>query len=279
MNRKKGRSKRRFFWFAAFCLLLLAGAGVLGYDYYNQEDISERRYARAEKMLAEMKYAAAADHFRGIYEDYPDAPLTPRALFMSGELRHLYLDLPEKALLDFLLIEKNYPHTPYGETAQRRIAALYMERLEDYGRAIVAYQKLIDQEVAGSDRLQYRIGEAYFQLNNFEQARIEWESLIKSAPESSLIPEALYRIGVTWSLQGDHREAEEAFRRVMDQHPRTSYAQEARFALAAVYEEQERLAAALEILENLQGHYDNPQALEKRIEQVRERIARKKKAI
>lgn len=204
MNRRKGRNKRRFFWIAAVFLLLVAGVGATGYYYANREAIFERRYARAEKLLAEKKYAAAAGVFRDIYEDHPDSVLTPRALFMSGELKHLYLDLPEKALLDFLLIEKNYPQTAYRETAQRRIAALYMDRLEDYGRAIVAYQKLLDQGVEDGDQIQYRIGEAYFQLNNFEQARIEWESLIESAPQSPLIPEALYRIGVTWSLQGNY---------------------------------------------------------------------------
>ncbi len=280
MSRRKGRKSRRRLLLILFLLLLVAtGGAVIGGEFYSREAIAERQFARAEKLLAEKKYADASGAFREIYQLYPNHHLAPRSLFTSGEIKHLYLESPEKALLDFLLVEKTYPDSDFRETAQRRIAALYMERLEDFERAVVAYQKLLDEGVADADGIQYRIGEAYFKLNNFEQARIEWETLLKRSPESALLPEALYRIGVTWSLEKDYQAAEETFLQVMDAYPQSPYAPEARFSLAAIYEEQERLAAALDLLETLQGEYLSQKALDKKMEQVRERMTRKKKAI
>ena len=49
--------------------------------------------------------------------------------------------------------------------------------------------------------------------------------------------------------------------------------------LAGVLEEQEELKESLSLLEALEGNYPNPEALSQKIEQVRSRIAKKKKAI
>jgi TolA-binding protein len=65
----------------------------------------------------------------------------------------------------------------------------------------------------------------------------------------------------------------------MQDWPDSSYAIEARFGLAVVLEEQEKLLEALKILEELDGIYPKQDILKKKIDQVRERIAKKKKAI
>jgi hypothetical protein len=57
------------------------------------------------------------------------------------------------------------------------------------------------------------------------------------------------------------------------------YALEASFGLATVLEEQEKLLEALKILEDLAGLYPKQDILERKTEQVRERIQKKKKAI
>jgi TolA-binding protein len=63
-----------------------------------------------------------------------------------------------------------------------------------------------------------------------------------------------------------------AYREVSARWPNSPYAVEARFGLAAVLEERERLREALAILEELQGVYPNPEALAQRIEHLRQRI-------
>jgi TolA-binding protein len=159
------------------------------------------------------------------------------------------------------------------------VAEIYKNRLRDYPRAIVAFQKLLDSGAEDGDRIQYEVADTYFRLENYEQARIEFESLLKNYPGSPLLPEVAYRIAVTWSLEGQPKEAESAFRRVVERWPESTYALEAQFGLATSLEEREELREALALLEALKKNYPNTEAVKKKIEQVQERMRKKKKAI
>ena len=116
-------------------------------------------------------------------------------------------------------------------------------------------------------------------MNNFDQARIEFDSLTKSYPQSLLIAEVQYRIAMTYALEGKLPEAAGAFRLVVERWSESPYALEASFGLATVLEEQEELLEALKILESLAGIYPKQDILERKTAQVRERIEKKKKAI
>ena len=277
MRHRRRKTKKRYLVPLILVLMALVAGGV--WYSLNQEYFAVKKFARAEALLSEEKYADAAKAFHSLAKAHPDHARADEALFFVGELQHLYLKNDKEALLAYLLLDKNYPDSSLAMRAQRRAADIYMDRLEDLPRAVVIYQRLIDQGVAEGDQLQYRIAEAYFKLNNFEQARIEWENLLKLFPESSLAPEATYRIAVSLALQQDFPEAQRSFEKVFNTWPEHPYALEARFGLAAVLEEQEYLKAALEVLEQLRGTYGKPEVLELRIEQVRERIEKKQQAI
>lgn len=178
----------------------------------------------------------------------------------------------------YLLLERDYPEDARLLEAQKQIADIYKYRLEDYILAIAAHQKVLDGDVEGGDQVQYEVADSYFRLNNFEQARIEFGSLLKNYPESNLAPEVQFRIAVTYALEGQLPEAAGAYQVVAERWPESPYAAEAQFGLAAVLEEQEELKKALEILEQLDG-YSNPDVLNQKIEKVRDRIAKKKKAV
>jgi TolA-binding protein len=262
---------------ALFALILLVGG--LGYYIVRLDKMLEEQFARAEAMLERGEYEGAVETFANLHQKHPKSPLAPRALYQSGEILNLYLARYQEALLAYLLLEKDFPQSEQARKAQLKVAEIYKHRLRDYPRAIVAYQKLLDQGAAEGDRLQYEVADAYFRLSNFEQARIEFETLVKQQPDSPLLPEAAYRLAVSASLEGSLVEAERAFRVVASQWPESPFAIEALFGLAAVLEEREELLAALQILQDLDGHYPSSEILAKKIAQVQDRIQKKKKAI
>jgi TolA-binding protein len=112
-------------------------------------------------------------------------------------------------------------------------------------------------------------------LNNFEQARIEFENLLRLYPATSLAAEVRFRIAVTYALEGEAENAMAAYRDVVSRWPESPYAVEARFGLATALEERDRLKEALEILAGLRGVYSNQQALNQRIEALEGRIGKK----
>ena len=230
-------------------------------------------------MVLNGDYEDAVSAYRDIYEDHPEFVLSPRSLFRAGEVQNLFLKRFHDALLAFHNLERDYPDSPYVAEALIQEAEIYKSRLRDYGRAAALYQKLLDLGMEPSDRFQYELADCYFRLNNFEQARIEFENLLKNWPESILLTEVEYRIGMTYALDGKLKDAEKAFRTILKEKPDDPFAVETKFSLASVLEDQERLRESLKVLQELEGIYPAPEALKRKIEKVEDRIKKKKRAV
>lgn len=276
-QRKNSKLRRLLIPGILFGLVLLFGGLFFYLSHF--DSLLEEDYLQAESQLAGGNYEKALDGFEAIYRRHPTFHLAPQALFQSAEILNLYQRRYQQALLNYLLVEKEYPENELAQKAQIQVAEIYKNRLQDYSRAIIAYQKLLDGGKGEADRIQYEIADSYFRLENFEQAHIEFDNLLKNYPQSPLQAEVRYRIGVTSSLEGDTAGAVKAFREVAKNWPQSPYALEARFSLATVLEEREELQAALEELRQLKGIYPNAEALEKKVEQVQRRIEKKKRAI
>ncbi len=276
-RRRNSPTYRLLVILAPLAVLLLA-AGI----YYYNVTLEERlhaTFAKAEDLVLRGNYEEAVSRYRRIYERHPGFVLAPRALFRTGEVQNLFLKQFHDALLSFHNLERDYPDSPFVQDALKQEAEIYKNRLRDYGRAAALYQKLLDLGLEPADRFQYELSDCYFRLNNFEQARIEFENLLKNWPESGLLTEVEYRIGMSYALDGKLKEAEETFRRILRERPDDPFAVETKFGLATVLEEQERLRESLKVLEELIGIYPAPEALQRKIEMIEERIKKKKRAV
>ena len=272
-RRYPNRTRNRILAVVIPLLLLFIG----GTTYWvKRDDLFAAKYSKGIELWEGGAYEKAVTTLREIYDDYPGFPLAPDALFQSAEILNMNLHRYQEALLAYLLVLKDYPDNPLNERALRQVANIYKYRLMDYPASIVAYQRLLDRGADGRDRLLYEVADAYFRLNNFEQARIEFETLTNEEPRSPLVAESRYRTGVCLNLEGKYKEAEALLSSLIKEGPDTTFGIEARFALAETLEQMERLREARRILEELEGLYPNDEALEKKLDQVNERIDKKK---
>lgn len=272
--RRRGRKPRhhRWLWIAALALAILLG-GVAWY-LVNLDEILEKRYQKGLALRDAGQHAAAAELFGELQADHPGCARAPEALLQAAELLHINLGRYQEALVGYLTVERDYASTREAARARRQVAELYKYRLGDQLQAIAAYQRLIDAGADERDRLHYEIADSYFRLNNFEQSRIEFESLLDDYPDSALLPEVQFRVAMVKVLEGDLDGAMNAYREVALRWPQSPYAVEAQFGLAGVLEERERLREALAVLEELKGRYPNPEALAQRITHLEGRIAK-----
>ena len=65
---------------------------------------------------------------------------------------------------------------------------------------------------------------------------------------------------------------------MVEEYPDSSFYPEAQYGLAVVLEEQGQLRSALTLLQELQGNYPAPAVLRNRIEQIQQRMKKKRKA-
>ncbi len=257
-------------------LLILLFAGltwyVSGFDQRLETD-----YHRAEELVARGSYDQAVAVLTELNQEHPGHSLGREALYKAAEVRSLYQQQFAEAILAFLAVAERYPNSELGLQAQRQVADLYKNKLRDYPRAVVVYKQLLARGVSDSDRMQHEIADAYFRMNDFKQALLEYEALRSSYPDSQLQAEVRYRMGITLSLEGKEQEAEAVFREVISHWPQSPFALESKFSLATVLEERDELTAAMKVLEELKGDYPNTELLDRRLIQLRERLVNKKR--
>lgn len=245
----------------------------------NREDAHQALLKRAERLIDKGQYRRAVSQLRSLAEHYPTTESAPRALLLAGDLLLLNLQQDQEALLSFLLLERDYPDTPWCRAARQRVADIYKYRLLDYDRALVAYQKILDSQAPDGERIQYEIADTYFRMRNFEQTRIEFESLLNDYPGSELVPESLYRIASAFFLEENFSNAIPVLQRLRDDHPDNAFALEGTFLLAQIHEERGDLPQALQVLRELEGHYPRESILTQRISRIEQRMKKKYQAI
>ncbi len=277
---RRRRKNSRFYRLLvpATLLLLISLFGLLIWYVSGFDQRLEADFHRAEELVAQGSYDQAVKLLGELHKDHDDHPLGREALYKVGEVRALYQQQYAEAILAFLAVEEQYPNSEEGRQAQRQVAEIYKQKLRDYPRAVAAYQRLLERSGGEADRIQYEIADGYFRMNEFKQALQEYETLRKTYPDSSLLAEVRYRMGITLSLEGKGGEAEAAFREVLQTWPQSPFALESRFSLATVLEERDELVAAMRVLEELKGSYPNTELLERRIAQLQERLANKKRS-
>jgi len=275
-HRKKTKKRSQRLLALGAALLLIAAAA--GFYHWNINRIPQRQFDRGQALLLRGEYSRAYSKFRQLYEVHPRFKLAPTALLLSGEILQFNLNQDREALLAYLLVERDYPGHELERKAQRRAADLYKYRLGEYDRALTTYQKILDGGSDDGEDLQYEIADTYFRQNNFEQARIEFESLLKNYSQSERIAEVLFRIASASVLEGALEEAAFVYQRVAEEYPDGPFYLEALYGLVVVKEERGELQAALTLLQKLQGRYPEPEVLQNRIKKVQQRIHKKRKA-
>ncbi len=270
------KNNKRWLW--SIPLLALLAAGLLPIYQQRQLSAPERWLNQGARLEAEGEFVAAQQLYQQLYADYPQAEQAPQALLRSGRIWRLDRQHDQQALLSYLQLEHGYPRSPLVLTAQQEAAKLVKYSLRDFSRAIEYYQRLLDADPSAGDDYLYQIADCYYRLDNYNQARIELDSLLQGYPQSALRATALYRKGGLHLLEKQLEQAQQSWQQLVDQHPQSEYAVQARFNLAKLLEEQSRLSEALQQYQQL-SDFPQQQLLEDKIERLKKRIAAKKEAI
>ena len=231
-------------------------------------------YEQAAAALDEGMTGAAVEYLTTFLTRYPESPLIPEVLFRRGTIYQLYQSRYLEAIMDFREIVELFPDHPRAFAAHRNIAELLEKKIRDFRKAIVEYRKLIRdyEDVPDKDLFQYRVGFSFFELLDFEQAKIEFYYLINRYPASDLADDALFQIASILQTQGALEDARKAYEHYIGLYPGGELAIDAKFNMAATLEEMGHLEEALEIYNGIYPVYENREAITWRIEKVRNRL-------
>jgi TolA-binding protein len=245
-----------------------------------QGEAIKKEIDRAEAFRNNGKYLKAIEAYQKVIDSSPESSIATQSLYEIGNIYYLCLNDYPRALRFFSQLIYSYPESRWAVFSQKNIADIYLFKIGDFEWAISEYDELIKVENLGTirrDEIVYNIARCYFDLNNFEQSRIEYRSLLERFPNTSFAVEAYFRIATTLYLQGEHEEAIKAYEEVVKRFPKEKRSAEARFEIASLLEEMGELEKALDIYRKLLRSYHNEEMVRARIDQVKERLEAKER--
>jgi len=239
-------------------IIVVIAVSFLAVGVFSCRSREQALYEQATAALDDGFSGAAVEYFTSFLVKYPESSLIPEVLYQRGTIYHLYQSRYLEAINDFRELLERFPDHSYAFEVRRNIAQLLETNVRDCRQAIVEYQKLIDdyKTVEGDDLFQFRIAGCFFELLNFEQAKLELYHLINNYPASTLVDDAYYKIANILYTQGALESAESAYILYLARYPEGKLATDAMFNLAATLEEMERLEEALEMYNRIFSIYE-----------------------
>jgi len=244
---------------------------------YQQQKIavSQRLLSKGIKFESLGQIDAAEKTYQKLYTKYPQAAEAAEALFRFAKIKQYDRQDEQRALLGYLQLEHDYPENRLVLKAREAAAHIVKYSFRDYSRAIEFYYHLIELGGGQPDRYYYEVGDCYFRLKNYPQARIELELLLEKYPDSSLAVEAQYRRAELFLLEGDGAAAQKVWQQLIEKYPKSHYRVLAEINLAKQLEERGLYEEALKRYQWLATKNQTP-LLREKITHLQKRIAKKK---
>ena len=206
---------KSFFLFSAYCLLLTIFIGC-------SKDPAAPAYEKAEELFSQMAYAKAIESYSNIVNKHPESPYATASQYKIGLINNLYLKDMRRAMNAYAALMLLYPDSKEVLLARQDMAEIYA-RKGDYRKAIGEYQWLMkNARGVQRDNFQYKIAMTYLKLTDIKQTRIEIQEIVKNSPNSPHAQEIYYQIANTYHLEGDYKEAINAYERVISLYPDNS---------------------------------------------------------
>jgi len=167
----------------------------------------------ADTQYEDDEYAYAIGEFKKLISSFPSSHLADDASLMIGKAN---LKLSPKPSLD--------------QTYTRYAIETLKSFLEDYPESdlVPEAKNLLQKSKDKLAQKAYKNGELYVKLGYYQAALIYLEEVLENYPDSPWMSWALYQKGEVKRLQKENGEAENYYRKVMDEYPESKAAQKAK---------------------------------------------------
>ena len=229
-------------------------------------------FERAESALSRGEYKKAVELYAEFVALHPESSLAPESIYKKAYVYKNMLGDKQSAMDSYATLLDLYPASEQVFLAREDLAVIHSSMDEDR-LAIAEYAWLIENGPrAKRSGYHYEIAMKYVKRNDFDQARIEFEELLKLEPSKDFIPKAYFQIATTYYLEGRLDDAIKGYDVVIGNFTDNPLYVEAKFSKGTALQERGSLKEALKIFKELMGEYPNQELLKIRIEATEERI-------
>ncbi len=231
------------------------------------------RQYRAQRAIDQRNYATALPLLQMLVDHHPEGGRGVEAARTGARAAHLDTKNYPLAVkfYRYLVMKSDSPEERKG--AQRAIAHIYYENLQDLDQSVIEFEKLLKLENTPDEAFRYRLYLAKSQLglNNVEQALTELNVLLENKPPADGVFEIKMLKANVLVANKQLNEATGLWESVLKDFPERSTKDNVAMNLVVVYEELKEFGKAITVLESMRETYPNPKFLDQRIERLKER--------
>ncbi|HLU99959.1 MAG TPA: tetratricopeptide repeat protein [Acidobacteriota bacterium] len=234
-------------WVLLLPLLLLVASAWL---YRESESEVRVQFSRAREDWRAERYEAAISLLENLRREYPNSRLADDALWEIATIYYVNLYDIDRALASFEELVSQYPSSPVATEARLKLAEIYELELNELPEAVaqwtaaLARGHLSDAEEA---QVRFRVGDAYFRLNQFDDSLEVLQSLLKDTSDEYLRQQIRLRIGTIHQIRKEYEKSIDMFLAVLESNACKDCRTRARLSLIESYEYLDRLPEAIEV--------------------------------
>ncbi len=236
-------------------------------------DAEKIEMSRGQKAEQNKDYSGAVVHYQRIIDKDPKSAMGLQAALKAAELCQYELKKFTEAINFYRNIVLYSSDSSKRIAAQKKMAEIYFTQLLDYDQAIAEYQKLLTLSLPPNEEAEDRfaVAKSYFYTNNFFQALVEIDTLVKRNKNPQVAFDALNLKANIQLTSKDLDGAIATLKNLKERDPQKSKADFTDLELAMCYEEKKDFANAIQTLQGMRAYYPRKEFLDRRIRSLKER--------
>jgi tetratricopeptide (TPR) repeat protein len=251
-------------------LALVFGTALSGCSF----SLDWYRQMRAKAAIEKQDFPAGLEILEKIMNANPDSQAALEAARFGARVAHLNAKNYVLAVEFFRHIVLRSPDASERKSAQKLIAQIEFENLQDFNQAVLEYEKLLRLDNTPEETFRFRINLAKSQLrmSNIDQAVTELDIVLSQQHSPDEIFEGRILKANTLIAAKRMSEAVVAWQQILKEFPEKSKRENVALNLVVIYEELKEFSKAIDVLEGMREGYAHPDFLDLRIRRLRERM-------
>jgi len=242
--------------FVLFLPFLIFGAGV--WLYFQTENEVRVQMAQAQARWRVGAFDEAVALYESVSRKYPASRYADDALWEVATVCYFnYYDV-NRALSCFQRLASAYPGTPLAKESHLKLAEINEVVLKDVSTAIRHLNEALleDSSIRSRRLICFKLGSAYLKLDQFDEARRQFASIVRDGPDDHLTDQASIRIGSIFQIGKKYDESLPFFQRVLERTSCRDCRARATLGLIESYEFMDDLPKAIALAQSMEpGEY------------------------
>lgn len=231
------------------------------------------RQFRAQRAVARQDFATALPLLQQISEVHSEDERGLKAARTGSKVAHFDTKNYPLAVRFYRHLVLNSDSPDERKMAQKAIAQIYYENIQDLNQAVVEFEKLLKLANTPEETFRFRLNLAKSQLglNNVDQALTELNVLLENQPPADGVFEIKMLKANVQVANRQLQEATQTWDSLRTEFPERSAKENVGMNMVVVYEELKEFTRAIAVLESMRDEYPNTAFIDQRIERLKER--------